>query len=142
MSTTVPPPAVPQSPPANRRSRRLQHPELAAAIAAVVGIFATAVGAGIGVRHVTKTGFTTTSVLGLTLLVVGLALLTSAGVVAWRTLHRWRRLGYPPPRLRVVDRRGAHRETHRPPRARANRGRRSPSSQPVGRGCHRGPASA
>jgi hypothetical protein len=64
MSTTVPPPVVPQSPPAHRRSRRLQHPELAAAIAAVVGIFATAVGAGIGVRHVTKTGFTTTSVLG------------------------------------------------------------------------------
>jgi uncharacterized protein len=99
MSTTVPAPVVPQSPPANRRSRRLQHPELAAAIAAVVGISATAVGAGIGVRHVTKTGFTTTSVLGLTLLVVGLALLTSAGVVAWRTLHRWRRLWLVPTAL-------------------------------------------
>jgi uncharacterized protein len=31
-------------------------------------------------------------VLGLALLVLGLALLTVAGVVAWRALHRWRRL--------------------------------------------------
>ncbi len=91
MSTTAPPPVVPQSPPANRRPRRPLRPGLAA-IAAAVGIFATAVGAGIGIRHVTKTGFTATGVLGLALLVFGLALLTSAGVVAWRALHRWKRL--------------------------------------------------
>ena len=58
----------------------------------MVGIFATSVGAAIGLRHVTQTGFTTTSVLGLALLVFGLALLTSAGRVAWRALHRWKRL--------------------------------------------------
>jgi fermentation-respiration switch protein FrsA (DUF1100 family) len=60
--------------------------------AATVGIIATAVGAGIGIRHVTKSGFSATSVLGLALLAVGLALLAFAAVVAWRELHRWRRL--------------------------------------------------
>jgi pimeloyl-ACP methyl ester carboxylesterase len=57
-----------------------------------VGVFATAVGAGIGIRHLTKTGLTITSVLGLALLTLGLALLAFAGLVAWRALHRWDRL--------------------------------------------------
>jgi fermentation-respiration switch protein FrsA (DUF1100 family) len=92
MSTTAPLPVVRQSPPAARRPYWLGHPGLAATIAAIAGIVITAVGAGVGIRHVTKTGFTATSVLGLALLVFGLALLTSAGVVGWRALHRWKRL--------------------------------------------------
>ena len=73
-------------------SRWLWRPVPSGAVAALVGVFATAVGAGIGVRHLTKTGLTAGSVLGLALLVLGLALLAFAGVVAWRALHRWQRL--------------------------------------------------
>lgn len=92
MSTTAPP-GLPQSPPTGWRSRRLQHPgTAAAATAAAVGIVATAVGSGVGIRHVAKPEFTATSLLGLALLAVGLALLAFAGVVAWRELHPWRRL--------------------------------------------------
>jgi dienelactone hydrolase len=83
MSTIASPPVVP---------RRLQHPKLSAAVAAVVGVLSTGVGAGIGVRHVMKTGLTATGVLGLALLAIGLALLTFAAVVGWRALHRWQRL--------------------------------------------------
>lgn len=91
MSTTTPPP-VHKPLPVGWGPRRLQHAKQSAAVAAVVGGFATAVGAGIGIRHLMKTGLTATTALGLTLLVCGLALLTFAGVVAWRTLHRWQRL--------------------------------------------------
>jgi dienelactone hydrolase len=92
MSTTASPPVVSQPLPVGREPRRLQHLRLSAAVAAVVGVLSTAVGAGIGVRHVMKTGLTATSVLGLALLAIGLALLTFAAVVAWRALHRWQRL--------------------------------------------------
>lgn len=92
MSATATPPIVPQPLPVDRRPRRLRPPTLSAALAALVGVFATAVGAGIGVRHLTKTGLTVTSVLGLALLMLGLVLLGFAGVVAWRALRRWRRL--------------------------------------------------
>ena len=92
MSTTASPPVVRQPLAVGWGPRRLQHPKLSAAVAAVVGGFATAVGAGIGIRHLMKTGLTATTVLGLALLVCGLALLTFAGVVGWRALHRWQRL--------------------------------------------------
>jgi fermentation-respiration switch protein FrsA (DUF1100 family) len=69
---------------------------VAAAIAFVLGVFATAVGAGIGIRHLTTTGLTGTSILGLALLLAGLALLGFAGVVAWRATHRWHRLWFIP----------------------------------------------
>jgi fermentation-respiration switch protein FrsA (DUF1100 family) len=92
MSTMAPPPVVPQRLRVGPGSRRLRHPGPSAAIAAPVGLLATAVGAGIGIRHVAKAGLTATSVLGLALLVFGLTLLTAAGVVAWRALHRWKRL--------------------------------------------------
>jgi len=92
MSTTAPPPVVPRPLPVGWGPWRLQHPTLSAAFAALVGVVATAVGAGIGIRHLTKTGLTATSVLGLALLVLGLALLAFAGVVAWRALHGWDRL--------------------------------------------------
>ena len=95
MSTTAPPPArEPLS--VGWGQRRLQHPKLAAAIAAVVGVFVTALGAGIAIRYLTTTGLTWTSVLGLLLLVAGLALLGFAGVIAWRSTHRWRRLWFIP----------------------------------------------
>ncbi len=93
---SAPPPVVTRPPRAGRRPRRLRHPLPSAAIAAAAGILATAVGAGIGVRHVTATGLTATGVLGLALLAFGLTLLSFAGVVAWRALHRWKRLGLLP----------------------------------------------
>ena len=92
MSTTAPPPVAHRPLTVGWGRRRLQHPTLSAAVAAVVGVVATAVGAGIGIRHLTKTGLTGTSVVGLALLLIGLTLLTFAGVVAWRTLHLWQRL--------------------------------------------------
>lgn len=55
-------------------------------------MFATAVGGGLGVRHLIKTGLTRTSVLGLALLVIGLILLAYAVTVFWRATHGWRRL--------------------------------------------------
>lgn len=72
--------------------QRLRRRSLSAAIAAVVGVFATAAGAGLGIRHLIKTGVTWTSVLGLALLVIGLILLAFAVTVFWRTTHRWQRL--------------------------------------------------
>lgn len=92
MSTTVPKPATQRPPSPGRGPRRLRHPRTAAAIAAVVGLLATPVGAGIGIRHLTKSGLTLTSVLGLVVLLAGLGLLILAVRIAWRMLPRWHRL--------------------------------------------------
>jgi fermentation-respiration switch protein FrsA (DUF1100 family) len=62
----------------------------------LVGVAITAVGAGIGIRHLTKTGLTGTSMLGMALFLAGVTLLGFAGAVAWRTVHRWYRLGFIP----------------------------------------------
>jgi fermentation-respiration switch protein FrsA (DUF1100 family) len=78
--------------PGGHGARRLHHPRSVAVIAAVVGAFATAVGAGLGVRHLVEAGVTGTSVLGLAVLLVGLVLVVYAWRVAWRGLRRWRRL--------------------------------------------------
>ncbi len=96
MSTASPPPVAHQVIPIGWGPHRLQHPTLAAVIAFVVGVFATAMGAGIGIRHLTTTGLTVISVLGLVLLLAGLVLLGFAGVVAWRATHRWHRLWFIP----------------------------------------------
>lgn len=60
--------------------------------ALVVGMVASAAGAGIGVRHLQKTGLTLETVTGLTLLAGGLILLGYAATISWKTLHRWYRL--------------------------------------------------
>jgi uncharacterized protein len=96
MSTTAPPPVGRPVIPIVGGSHRLQHPKVAAVIAFVLGVFATAVGAGLGIRHLTTTGLTGTSILGLALLLAGLSLLGFAGVVAWRASHRWHRLWFIP----------------------------------------------
>ncbi len=96
MSTTAPPSVVHRVIPIGWGPHWLQHPKVAAVIAFVVGVFATAMGAGIGIRHLTTTGLTGTSMLGLALLLAGLALLGFAGVVAWRATHRWHRLWFIP----------------------------------------------
>jgi fermentation-respiration switch protein FrsA (DUF1100 family) len=96
MSTKAPPPVGRRLIPIVGGSERLQHAKLAAAIAFVVGVFTTAMGAGIGIRHLTTTGLTGTSMLGLALLLAGLTLLGFAGVVAWRATHRWHRLWFIP----------------------------------------------
>jgi pimeloyl-ACP methyl ester carboxylesterase len=62
------------------------------AVATLVGVPATATGAGIGVRHVQKEGLTVESAAGLMLLVAGTALLGYAVVVFWRATRGWRRL--------------------------------------------------
>src|SRR5689334_1520856 len=76
--------------------RRLRYPRSAAALAYVVGTPATAVGAGIAVRHVTTAGLTGTSAVGLVLVIAGLAQLVFAGTVLWRGTHRWQRLWFVP----------------------------------------------
>lgn len=64
--------------------------------AAVVAAFITALGAGIAIRYLVKTGLTWTSVFGLLALAVGLTLLALVGRVAWRSTHRWQRLWFIP----------------------------------------------
>ena len=91
MTTTAPPPvhrplAVGWGP------RRLQHPKIAAGTAAVVALFVTPAGAGVGIRYLTKTGLTGTSVLGLAVFGIGLALFVYAVRVVWGTWCRWQRL--------------------------------------------------
>lgn len=64
-----------------------------------MGVFVTALGAGIAIRHLTKTGLTWTSVLGLLTLVAGVALLTYAWRVFWHAVRRWQRLWFIPTTL-------------------------------------------
>jgi fermentation-respiration switch protein FrsA (DUF1100 family) len=61
-------------------------------IAGVLSTLATGFGAGLGIRHLQKTGVAVESVLGLVLLVAGLALLGFATVTIWRVLRSWWRL--------------------------------------------------
>ena len=68
-------------------------------VLAVVGVLATAVGAGVGIRHLQKTGLTWTTVLGLALLVLGICLLVLAVVGFWRAVRGWRRLWLVPAAL-------------------------------------------
>jgi pimeloyl-ACP methyl ester carboxylesterase len=96
MSTIAPPPVTHEPLPVGWGPRRLPYPKVAAAIAAVVGLFVTALGAGIAVRYLTKTGLTWTSVLGLCTMLAGLALLGYAWIVFWRASHRWQRLWFIP----------------------------------------------
>lgn len=63
-----------------------------APVAAVVATVMTAVGAGVGIRHMTTSGVTGTAVAGLGALLVGLALFAFAGGVFWHRTHRWQRL--------------------------------------------------
>jgi uncharacterized protein len=92
MTTTAQPPIDHPPLPVGWGPRRLQHPRIAAGIAAILALFLTPAGAGIGIRYLTKTGLTGTSVLGLAVFLIGLLLLTYAALVAWRATHRWHRL--------------------------------------------------
>ena len=102
MTATAQPPVAHRPDPVGTGATRPQHPKLAAAAACAVGVLATPVGAGLGIRHLTKAGLTGTTVLGVVLLGIGLTLLGSAGVIAWRNLHRWQRLGLLPIGLLMV----------------------------------------
>ena len=74
------------------------------AVAALgVGMATTAIGAGIGIRYLQKTGPTLETVTGLALLALGLALLGYAVTVAWRALHAWWRLSLLPAAIVVVQ---------------------------------------
>jgi pimeloyl-ACP methyl ester carboxylesterase len=96
MSITAPQPVPTRAPAIRWRPHRPQHPKLAAAIAAVVGVCAAPVGAGLGIRNAIKAGPIGTSVVGLGLLTVGLTLLVFAVVTGWRATHRWQRLWFLP----------------------------------------------
>ncbi len=78
--------------PAGVSRRGRQRSAVSAIVAAVVGILAAGVGAGLGVRHLQKTGLSGMTVVGLALLATGLVLLVFAGVVLWRVARGWRRL--------------------------------------------------
>ena len=60
------------------------------------GLCLTGVGIGVFARHLAKTGVTWTAVPGGLLLLAGLALLSAAWRVFWRTSHRWHRLWFVP----------------------------------------------
>jgi uncharacterized protein len=98
MTVTAPPPQSPSdvihrtSSSAGRPARSDGYPKAAAWTAFVLGVVATPVGAGLGIRHLTKAGLTGTALLGLELLVIGVWLIGFAVGRAWRGLHRWQRL--------------------------------------------------
>ena len=95
-ATTSPPVRAGRRRPVGFGPHRVSRPILAAAIAAVVGIFITGLGAGIGVRWLTKSGVTWTGMLGVLTSAAGLTLLGYASVVMWRSTHRWQRLCFIP----------------------------------------------
>lgn len=75
-----------------REMRRL----LTATAAGLAGLVVSGVGAGVALRYLAKTGLTRTSVLGLVILAVGIALLAYAWIVCWRAGRRWQRLWFIP----------------------------------------------
>jgi fermentation-respiration switch protein FrsA (DUF1100 family) len=93
---TIAPSPVGEQLPIGWGPHRLPYPKTAAAVAAVTGVFVTALGAGITIRYLTKTGLTWTGVLGVVALVAGLAMLVYAWTVFWRASHRWQRLWFIP----------------------------------------------
>lgn len=96
MTTTSPPPTAHHRLPVGWGPRRLPHPKLAAAIAAIAGVVVTGLGAGIAIRSLTKSGLTWIGGVGAFTLVTGLSLLVYAWVVFWRVTHRWQRLWFIP----------------------------------------------
>jgi dienelactone hydrolase len=76
-----------------RPARRL---EALAAVAALLGLVVTGLGAGIALRYLAKTGLTWTSVIGTVILAAGVALLVFAWTVFWRAGRRWQRLWFIP----------------------------------------------
>jgi uncharacterized protein len=84
--------SVPEVSPTLQRAPRYDRPAIAFGVALVVGAVATAVGAGVGLRHLQKVGLTTQTVGGLLLLAGGLVLLGFAGKIAWKALRGWARL--------------------------------------------------
>lgn len=96
MSSVVPPPVADASPPIPWSPPRLQHPRVAAAASAVVGVFVSAFGAGITFRYLIKAGLDWTSLLGLVTLIAGSVLLVFAWLILWRAAHRLERLWFVP----------------------------------------------
>lgn len=80
----------------------VQHPWPAAVVALVLGMAAAAAGAGVGIRHLQKAGLTLETLIGLTLLAVGLVLLGYAATAGWRALQKWWRLALLPAAVVVV----------------------------------------
>jgi uncharacterized protein len=78
------------------------HPVALGFAALVAGVVVTAVGAGVGLRHLQKVGLSPNTVVGLALLVVGLVLLAYAAGAAWHGLRRWWRLVLVPAGLGVL----------------------------------------
>ena len=102
MTITAPTPSTHRPAALGWGPTRLPRPKLAAAAAAMVGTFAASLGAGIGIRYLTKTGLTWTSVLGLFTLFAGLAMLVYSWIVFWRVSRRWQRLWFVPATLVAV----------------------------------------
>jgi alpha-beta hydrolase superfamily lysophospholipase len=72
---------------------------LRAAALTLLGVVATAAGAGLGVRHWQKTGLSLGTVGGLALLGLGLVLLVLGSRGLWRRTRRWHRLWFVPAAL-------------------------------------------
>lgn len=89
----VQPGAVPSTP-TREPSLPRSVPAQSAALAA--GLLAVAVGAGLGVRHLQLEGPSVVAVVGLLLLVAGLALAVVAGRRLWRSVRGFRRLWFVP----------------------------------------------
>jgi dienelactone hydrolase len=96
MSIKAPPPSGDQAIRARRwghpGTALLRHPQPSAAVAALVAVPATAVGAGIGIRHLVVAGIGMAAVVGLALLALGVALLCFSAMTFWRLTRRWQRV--------------------------------------------------
>lgn len=77
-------------------------PHLRRILALVAGVLLLAVGVGVGVPHLRRTGFSPLTVVGLVALVAGLALVGVASVRLVRSVPRWWRLAVVPALLVVV----------------------------------------
>jgi dienelactone hydrolase len=95
-------PSTPGEPPIGRGPGR-SHPWSAVVVAGLLGMAAAAAGAGIGIRHLQKTGLTPETAIGLVLLLAGLMLLGYAATVAWKALRGWWRLVLVPAAVVVLQ---------------------------------------
>ena len=96
---TSPAPPLPAPPPGPGPSRWRV---MVGIVGLVLGVLATAFGAGIGLPYAAKTGLTVLTVIGLAALVAGVALLVVSGVILVRALPGWWRLAAVPFALGVL----------------------------------------
>ena len=90
--TALAPPERRPAPPLRTGSPRRPFPLHLAVPAVLIGVAVTGAGAGLGIRHLQKVGWSATTLLGFLLLAAGIALLWLGFRALWRAGRRWWRL--------------------------------------------------